>query len=325
VVLVWQILPRHTGLIHTNLDEMPTETIATTDPRLQVALSVPDLGFTQVLAGGPELVRRWESSSDPYAQALITAAVDACRVGARAPLTRGLLANATPLYLTPAALARAPRDWLETALAYATTPLHGAASALAPTSGAGRDASYIVADYLQQHARRTRRTTQLPEPIWQLLVDHQPDATVRIADSAARLGQLQNAEVLYRRVADRGNEYAAVRLANLLADQARIGELRARANGGDRHATLRLATYLAEQARPDEAIALLQVMTDAGDDYAALRGAIRGDHRCRRRPGRIGLGRWSACLSPLSWCATGVVACGSASRPPTRRRGSGPN
>ena len=60
------------------------------DRRLAVALEAAGYGLTQTLAAAPQLVARWEDakSASPYAWAVLTAALDAARLGARAPLQR---------------------------------------------------------------------------------------------------------------------------------------------------------------------------------------------------------------------------------------------
>jgi hypothetical protein len=76
--------------------------LSRTDPRLRVALDSAEVGTIQVLAAGPALVRWWEQGTDPYGVSLITAAVDARRLGVEAPLTRKFLAEAAVHYLSPA-------------------------------------------------------------------------------------------------------------------------------------------------------------------------------------------------------------------------------
>jgi hypothetical protein len=237
------------------------------DPRIRIALDTPDAGFTQVLAAGPELVRRWEQASDPYGKAVITAALDARRVGAAAPLTHDFLAAAGPGYLTPAQQATAPVDWLDQALGYATTPLHGAAATLnAVPAGMGSVAGYTVADYLHQRARSTRRTTPLPDLVWRALIDHHnPTDTRRLADNADLRGRPAEAATLYRLAADTGDgsaEHGRVEA---------IEVLHPRADAGDGYARYRLADLLAEHGRVDEAIEVLRPRADAGDGYAAYR------------------------------------------------------
>lgn len=234
------------------------------DPRIRVALDTPDAGFTQVLAAGPELVRWWANAPDPYGKAVITAALDAHRVGARAPLPPAFLAAAAPGYLTSRQQAVAPTDWLDSAVAYATTPLRGATATLCPVAARmGQVVGYTVADYLHQHARRTRRTVALPDLTWRALVDHyHADDIYRLADSAERRGQSFHAEGLYRRVVDThrgsfgrvgkdGADFAEYKLADLLVRHNRIEELRERADTGELPASHRLARVLAERGDID--------------------------------------------------------------------------
>jgi len=237
------------------------------DQRIRIALGSRDVGFTQVLAAGPELVRWWENAADPYGKAVITAALDARRVGVQAPITRDFLTAAAPAYLAPVQQASASTDWLDRALAYATTNLHGAASTLAPVpTGMGQISGYTPADYLHQHALDVRRTIHLPGVAWQALVDHHhPDDTGRLADNAERRGQAHAATALYRRAADTGDTLATHRLVALLAEQDSVDELRERANAGDDHATMRLAETLARQDRLDE----LRDRASIGDRHSA--------------------------------------------------------
>ena len=78
------------------------------DPRLAVALKSAGYGLTQTLAAAPQLVARWEDArtADPYAWAVLTAALDVARLGARAPLSADLLRAAAPDYCTSAAAGR---------------------------------------------------------------------------------------------------------------------------------------------------------------------------------------------------------------------------
>ena len=162
---------------------------AARDPRLGVALGAAGYGLTQTLAAAPQLVARWEDAqtADPYGWAVLTAALDAARLGARAPLSADLLRAAAPGYCTSAQQAEAPENWFEQALAYATGKLHGAAAALGPAgAGMGQVAGYTVADYLLQHASRERRSARVPASTWDALLSHlrDPADAARLADSA---------------------------------------------------------------------------------------------------------------------------------------------
>jgi hypothetical protein len=282
------------------------ETLAT-DQRIRTALDTPDAGFTQVLAAGPELVRWWENAPDEqcYGKAVITAALDARRVGAHAPLSRDLLAAAAPAYLTSTQQAVAPADWLDRALTYALTPLNGATATLCQVAaGMGHIAGYTVADYLYQHARRVRRSTPLPDVAWRALVEHhRPDDTLtlaegairrmrpeyaetiyrraaeagdmraayRLADRLAKQGHIDEARTLLRQCADAGDDFADFELADLLAAQGRIDELRQLADAGGGRATVLVADLFVGQGRLDEAYAILRKRAGAGEDQTAIR------------------------------------------------------
>lgn len=292
------------------------------DKRIRVALDTTDAGFTQVLAAGPELVRWWEHAdiADPaqcFGTAVITAALDARRVGAEAPLTAEFLVAAAPAYLTPAQRAISPADWFEKAIGYATTRLHGATGCLSPIAAEmAMVDGWVTADYLYQHARQVRRTEVVPDQVWQSIVAHHTKDSVTLAENAQRRGRPDLAIVFYRRIDTRemtrvGNEAAVISflgllarhghveelrqraaagfpltegiLAAVLANQGALGELRQHAAiAGDPTAAVMLADVLAEQGRTDEAIALLRQRIDAGDDlgYALadlLEKANRGD------------------------------------------------
>ena len=74
-------------------------------------------GLTQTLAAAPQLVARWQDAqtASQYAWAVLTAALDAARLGARAPLSADFLRAAAPGYCTSAQQAEAPEtgsSWL---------------------------------------------------------------------------------------------------------------------------------------------------------------------------------------------------------------------
>jgi hypothetical protein len=98
---------------------------ASRDPRLQIALTTAGYGLTQTLAAAPQLVARWQDAqtASPYAWAVLTAALDTARLGARAPLTADLLRAAASGYCTGQQQAEAPDNWFEQAMTYATGKL----------------------------------------------------------------------------------------------------------------------------------------------------------------------------------------------------------
>ena len=202
---------------------------AARDPRLRVALDAAGYGLTQTLAAAPQLVARWEDAqtADPYAWAVLTAALDAARLGARAPLSADFLRAAAPGYCTSQQQAEAPDNWFEQALAYATGKLHGAAAALSPAgAGMGQVAGYTAADYLIQHASRERRYARVPASTWDAILSHirDPADAARLADSARNRLLYRYAIPLYRHAADAGDGHAAWRLAGLLAERGDLDE-----------------------------------------------------------------------------------------------------
>jgi hypothetical protein len=245
---------------------------AACDPRLLVALEAARYGLPQTLAAAPLLVARWEDAktANPYAWAVLTAALDVVRLGARAPLGSELLRAAAPDYCTSQQQAEAAENWFEQALAYATGKLHGAVAALSPAgAGMGRIAGYTVAEYLIQHASRERRHAHVPASAWNAVLSHldDPADNARLADSARRRFLYGYAIPLYRRAADAGSKTAASRLARLLAARGDVGGLTARADVGERSAARRLAELLAERGDADG----LRARADTGDRYAARR------------------------------------------------------
>ena len=253
---------------------------AARDPRLKVALGTVGYGLTQTLAAAPQLVAQWQDAqtASPYARTVLTAALDATRLGARAPLTADFLQAAAPGYCTSQQQAEAPEDWFEQALAYATKKLHGAVSALSPTGARmGLVAGYTAADYLIQHASQERRYERVPASTWDAVLSHirDPADTSRLADSARNRLRYCYAIPLYRHAADAGDRVAAMRLAKLLKKRGDLDEaeqiLRARADAGDGYAAERLAILLAELLADRGDLDELRARADAGDEDAAER------------------------------------------------------
>ena len=253
---------------------------AARDPRLKIALETGGYGLTQTLAAAPQLVARWEDArtGDPYAWAVLTAALDATRLGARAPLTTGFLRAAAPGYCTSQQQAEAPDNWFEQALAYATGKLHGAAAALSPAgAGMGQIAGYTAADYLIQHATWERFYARVPASAWDAIVRHTQDRAdaARLAYSARKRLRYRYAIPLYRLAADADDEFAAVQLAKLLGER---GDLDGLCDLADHHreAVSALAELLAERGDLDRLRDLADHHREAVSALVKLLGE-RGD------------------------------------------------
>ena len=190
---------------------------------------------------------------------MLTAALDAARLGAHAPLSADFLRAAAPGYCTSQQQAEAPDNWFEQALTYATGKLHGAVAALSPAgAGMGRLAGYTAADYLIQHASRERYYARVPPSTWDAILRHirDPADTTRLASSAGNRLLYRYAIPLYRHAADAGDEAAAWWLAELLPGRGDLDGavqiMRARANAGDGTAVRMLAMLLASRGDLDE-------------------------------------------------------------------------
>ena len=296
------------------------------DPRLRAALEAGGYGLTQTLAAAPQLVARWQDAqgADPYGWALLTAALDAARLGARAPLSADLLRAAAPGYCTPRQQAEAPGNWFEQALAYATGKLHGAAAALSPTgAGMGQIAGYTVADYLIQHATRERRYCRVPASTWDAILSQIRDSAdaTRLAHSAANRLLYRYAIPLYRHAADAGDGFAAGWLAWLLAKAGDLDGLQARADAGDRLAAGRLAELLAEAGDLD-GLRTRAERRRPGCRRAAgqAAGRTRRPGRCRADTANPGRRRRPARRRAAGWAAGRGRRPGRAANPSRRRR-----
>ncbi len=199
---------------------------AARDPRLQVALESAGYGLTQTLAAAPQLVARWEDAQTaaPYGWAVLTAAPDVARLGARAPLSAEFLRAAAVDYCTSSQQAEAPGEWFERALGYATEKLHGAAAALSPAgAGMGQIAGYTAADYLIQHADRERRHARVPASTWDAALSHirDLDDTARLAWEASFAGRLGHVEKAFERALAEKEYTVAAELASCLGEAGR--------------------------------------------------------------------------------------------------------
>lgn len=280
---------------------LAADRIATEDSRIRTALTVNDAGLTQVLAGGPRLVMRWEQPPDPYTGAMITAAADAHRLGVQSPLTQRTLGEAMLGYLSPADRVEPQETWLPTALRHARQRLYGDVSALVPVDDGrtGKLVGYTVADYLAQHLRRHRRHAPVPDSAWRALITRaeNPADLRRIANAAtARLRHRYAEPALERLAREFGNGAAATELADLLCGQGRferaIGILSGHlaANPRDRFTEDHLVRTHGLRRR----VEAIQPAADAGDPAARERiadiladGGVCDDLRTRAATGDV--------------------------------------
>ncbi|MFE2961183.1 P-loop NTPase family protein, partial [Nocardia tengchongensis] len=255
---------------------------AQSDPRFGIACARAEHGrITQYLAGGPELLHRYEHELDAAAKAIVQIAIDARRMGHRNAIPHQLLAATTHAYIPDQwnAVAATP-DWLELALAHTTQPCKGADGPLtriaARPSRSRRTRSrthlsahadtdvgpvYKLADYLDQHGRDERAPIVPPIEFWEALTDHaHPDDRVALGRAARRRGLYRDAAHLWVEATAAGNIAAAAELIALL----RIVHPR------DERPTDWVLDHLTEGAtsRPEVAALLTQLRTGGRQDQA---------------------------------------------------------
>ena len=209
------------------------------DARLALAAAAARDGqVIQFLAGAPELLARYRNAP-PAAAALISAAMDARRLGMGAGLPWAFLEAAVPGYLTDAEWDGLGEDWLEQALAYVAVPCTGVPGPLTrirprpprsrPARPASRDGgeqplagptgptggpAYRLADYLDQHGRQHRKSQIPPAEFWAAAADHVASADqAALGDAADARGLYRDAAQLYKNAAAFGNLVAVFYLS----------------------------------------------------------------------------------------------------------------
>ena len=182
--------------------------VAHGDPRLAEAFHAA-LGtgeFAQVLAGGPWLIDFYTHGAGPHTKAVLDAAIDAWLLGHHAPLPAAMLEVAAAGYLNKRERAVSV-NWLDDALAQATTKIKGAVAPLTAVRtrrGAGAADGFLVADYLLQHASRNPRPPLQPTEVWEALASHtvRADDHLRIAQGAMKRGYGHQAVLHFRSAAE---------------------------------------------------------------------------------------------------------------------------
>lgn len=255
-------------------DLQVTEEQAVHDLRLKEALSnASDGEITQFLAGAPELLARYHTAPRAAA-ALIEVAMDLRRLGHGIALSHGLLAEAVEGYLSDSDRASLSDEWLEAALVYCTALCSGVTGLLVRINHKRHNLpgqSYRLADYLEQHARTTRRTLCPPQSFWDAAARHvtRPADLHALARAAEQRGRLRQAATLYEALAGLGNSTALAELARL------------RERADDLAGAMRLYRAAAKAADPIAVGALSRVARKSGDfplaEHHALSAACQGN------------------------------------------------
>ncbi|MFE0823622.1 hypothetical protein [Streptomyces sp. NPDC058847] len=183
---------------------------------------------TQTLAAGPQLMDHWRQAPSACGKAVITAAVDARRLGIRSPLPEAFLKQAAPGYLTARERSEAVAPWFEDALDYARRPIKQVTSALLPVpaaTGMGAEPDVVdLADYLEQHGGDLRWDQVPPATFWDAALAHlaASEDVERLAVHAFSRGRYRISRELYVRAHTLGHPSAVEGLCFSYTETDRI-------------------------------------------------------------------------------------------------------
>lgn len=242
------------------------------------ARTSPTGAITQTLAAGPQLVDRYESAvppAGPYGRAIITAAMDARRFGQTTPVNDAFLEAAAPGYLTGRQRADAdPAAWYADALRYAREKVLDVAAALepvaSPTGMGSVPGQYRLADYLDHHARTTRRYEFPPASFWTAVQNHATAAELGSLGVAAEgHGRYRIAASFYERAVEGGETEFIGWLARLRMRSGNVAQAKTlfqkAAAHGSRWAWRELMNLEEAAEDPGAAEALLRQAAASGD------------------------------------------------------------
>ncbi|MER6359866.1 hypothetical protein [Kitasatospora sp. NPDC001527] len=223
-------------------------------------MASPSGAITQTLAAGPELVDYYEQAGTApacFGKAIITAAMDARRLGGGPLVSARFLEQAAVGYLTPDQRKEARPDWFAAALGYTRFKVKGVVAALdnAPNpNGMGVVPDmFCLADYLDRHGRTVRYYDCPPASFWSAAQRHAFTATeLRSFGTAARArGRYRIADGLYRQAIDRGDSSVRMDLAWLrqeIGDREEAERLHRQTVGAGNIVTLADLVMLREEA-----------------------------------------------------------------------------
>ena len=259
---------------------------ATLQEAIAAAFAAGDDGeIIQYLAGAPDLLNRYQGpGAEPHGRAIITAAMDAARLGYLGPYAPRFLQAAATGYLTDRQRTAELSIWWDGALSYATEELKGAVQAIEavpPQHGTGV-AGYRLADYLDQHGRQTRRECLGAASLWEAMTHHLTSLgdLHRLANEAQARGLYRYAALLWTRAVTAGSTTAAPQLIRLLLAIHPDSACRASRWAADR----------ADLSDPNGIVRLLHAISAAGAaDAAVALGTQAAEHVSLDNPRDVGL------------------------------------
>ena len=242
-----------------DLTDLPTEFAS--DPRIVEATKQTDGRVTQFLAGGFELVNRYQLAT-PEARALITAAMDARRFTQE--VSSEFLRSAAPGYLDNDTWNILGDNWFEEGLEYATKRCLGVPGPLTkvklrPGQPNSTRITYQLSDYLEEVARAQRKHAIPPQTFWDAAAKFAQtiDDVLELAYSAYSRGRFRCAAELYIHAAKAGH----------LEALAYLSDHRKRAN--DFIAAEQLLREAAERGLDEAWISLAEIREETGDTVIA--------------------------------------------------------
>ncbi|MER6093369.1 hypothetical protein [Streptomyces bluensis] len=169
----------------------------------------------QRLAAAPELLDRYRHADHAPGKAVVTAAVEARRLGARGPLPVAFLEHAAVGYLSPKeCLALDRQTWFDDALAWARTPVKGVVSCLQGVlaqDGIGEAADLVdLSDIIEQQIAPERWGITPAGTLWQAAQTELADGNdlEALALRAFAFARFRIARDLYAAALDRGTSSA---------------------------------------------------------------------------------------------------------------------
>jgi eukaryotic-like serine/threonine-protein kinase len=268
--------------------------------------------LAEVLAAGPQLAQDWHHAwrpgAHPRGAALAAAAVDCRRAGHHEPLSVQLLTELAEHYLSEQGGALLRPEPLAEALAWATTPSHGASSLLLPAS---TDGYYLAFDYLID----LPGLNSIPHTTWDTLIEHAtPQQAFAIGDAATQRFQFAPAITAYRKAADHRIANADVAWAEAIgytSDFAAAVRMlegivaeRERRRDPDTLGTLRARYHLAgNTAYSGRRVRAVELYTQLVADQQRLLGPEHRDtlkSRHERADALMGLGDYTAVMAEFT-------------------------
>ena len=273
--------------------------VAAHDPRIAAALAAArqpagaGARVIQQLTGGPELVKRYDSgpggSFSEIEYAVITAAVDARRLGHLSALPGELIADAAAGYLPTTGRVTHDREWFTAAVKALSPQSNGFLSALVPDRvepGFGAPDGYHPADFLDQYVRRVRAHLAPPPELWEAAIHRarSADDLYAMGQSAQQRRRYAYAMRFYRGAIERGSTAARPALSLLLEElgdgagaesvaanspQAWVSLAMARENTGDREGAQHAYSVAVREGDPWAWAALTRIREVAGDRQGA--------------------------------------------------------